>query len=160
MERYLYARLSAVEHEGVITRYLVLTDLTEWQRAEEALQKQAVFVQHFIDEFPHPFYALDSAGVFIECNDAFAAMVGRSRMEVLGATVDEVIPAEDLTAFVATDAEVLDHPGERVYCTTLSVAGGGRERFLVRKSSLRVGADGVPALVGVIIDHAAIIPTS
>ena len=160
MERYLYARLSAVEHEGEITRYLVLTDLTEWQRAEEALQKQAVFVQHFIDEFPHPFYALDSAGVFIECNDAFAAMVGRSRMEVLGATVDEVIPAEDRTAFVATDAEVLEHPGERVYCTTLSVAGRGRERFLVRKSSLRVGVDGVPALVGVIIDHAAIIPTS
>lgn len=159
-ERYLYARLSAVEHEGEITRYLVLTDLTGWQRAEEALRKQAVFVQHFIDEFPHPFYALDGAGVFVECNDAFAAMVGRDRTDVLGATVDEVISEEDRTAFVATDAEVLEHPGERAYSATLSVAGRGRTRFLVRKSSLRVGADGVPLLVGVIIDHSALIPGS
>lgn len=152
-ERYLYARLSAVEHEGEITRYLVLTDLTECQRAEAALLKQAVFVQHFIDEFPHPFYALDGAGVFVECNDAFAAMVGRRRTEVLGATVDEVISEEDHAAFVATDAEVLEHPGERVYCTTLSVVGRGRARFLVRKSSLHVGEGGAPVVVGVIIDR-------
>ncbi len=151
--RYIYARLSAVEHEGEITRYLVLTDLTGWQRAEEALQKQAIFVRHFIDEFPHPFYALDGAGVFIECNDAFASMAGRERTEVLGATVDEVISEEDHAAFVATDDEVLERPGERVYCTTLSVAGGERSRFLVRKSSLRVGEDGTPVLVGVLIDR-------
>ncbi|MEN6341384.1 MAG: PAS domain S-box protein [Methanospirillum sp.] len=156
--RYIYARLSAVEHEGEITRYVVLTDLTGWQRAEEAMQKQAIFVRHFIDEFPHPFYALDRAGVFVECNDAFAAMAGKDRTEVLGATVDEVVPEEDHEAFVATDDEVLEHPGERVYCTTLSVAGAGRARFLVRKSSLRVGPDGPLVLVGVIIDHASLIP--
>lgn len=152
-ERYLYARLSAVEHEGEITRYLVLTDITEGQRAEMALQKQAVFVQHFLDEFPHPFYALDAAGVFVECNDAFAAMVGRRREEVLGATVNEVVPEEDRAAFVATDAEVLERPGERVYCTTLAVAGGARSRFLVRKSSLRIGEEGRPVVVGVLIGH-------
>jgi PAS domain S-box-containing protein len=152
-ERYLYARLSTVEHEGEITRYLVLTDLTECQRAEEALQKQAAFVRHFIDEFPHPFYALDAAGVFVECNDVFATMVGRSRTEVLGMTVDEVVPEEDRGAFVATDDEVLERPGERIYCTTLSVAGQGRTRFLVRKSSLRVGPDGLRILVGVLIDR-------
>ena len=152
-ERCLFARLSAVEHEGEITRYVVLTDLTGWERAEAALRKQAVFVQHFVDEFPHPFYALDGAGVFVECNDAFAGLVGQDRAGVLGATVDEVLPAEDRAAFTATDAEVLEHPGERVYCTTLSVAGRGRERFLVRKSSLRIGDDGLPVLVGVIIDR-------
>ena len=110
-------------------------------------------MRHFIDEFPHPFYALDSDGIFVECNDAFASMVGRCRTEVLGATVDEVISEEDHAAFVATDAEVLERPGERVYCTTLSAAGRGRSRFLVRKSSLRVGDEGLPVLVGVIIDR-------
>src|SRR5690606_21983729 len=99
-ERYLYARLSAVEHNEVITRYLVLTDLTDWRRAEEALRNQAVFVQHYIDEFPHPVYARDGAGRFVDCNDAFAAMVGRSRSEVVGSTVEEVIPPEDRAAFV------------------------------------------------------------
>jgi PAS domain S-box-containing protein len=152
-DRYLYARLSAVEHEGEITRYLVLTDLTDCQQAEEALRKQAVFVQHFIDEFPHPFYALDPGGTFVECNDVFAVMVGRDRAEVLGATVDEVINEEDRPAFVATDDEVFEQPGERVYCTTLSVDGRGRTRFLVRKSSLRVGKDDFTVLVGVLIDR-------
>jgi PAS domain S-box-containing protein len=149
----VYARLSAVDHEGQITSYLVLTDLTGWQKAAEALQTQALFVRHFIDEFPHPFYALDGDGVFVECNDAFAVMVGQRRTEVLGATVDEVVPEEDYEAFVATDNEVLLRPGERVYCTTLSVAGRGRSRFLVRKSSLRVGDGGILVLVGVLIDR-------
>ncbi len=152
-ERYLYARLSAVEHNEVITRYLVLTDLTDWRRAEEALRNQAVFVQHYIDEFPHPVYARDGAGRFVDCNDAFAAMVGRSRSEVVGSTVEEVIPPEDRAAFVATDDEVLEGAGERFYCTTLAVAGRGRSQLLVRKSSLRIGEEGTPVLVGVIIDR-------
>jgi PAS domain S-box-containing protein len=152
-ERYLFARLSAVEHEGEITRYLVLTDLTAWQRAEEEVRQQAAFVHHFISEFPHPYYALDGNGVFVECNDAFAAMVGRERAAVLGASVEGVISAEDRAAFTATDAEVLLAGGERVYCTTLPVAGRERSRFLVRKSSLRAGEDGTPILVGVIIDR-------
>jgi PAS domain S-box-containing protein len=159
-ERYVYARLSAVEHEGQITRYLVLTDLTGWQKAAEALQTQALFVRHFIDEFPHPLYALDAEGVFVECNDAFAAMVGRTRAGVLGATVEDVIPPADRKAFIATDAEVFAHPGERIYCTTLSAAGRGRSHFLVRKSSLRVGEEGTPVLVGVIIDRPELFVTS
>ncbi|NLX49949.1 MAG: PAS domain S-box protein [Methanospirillum sp.] len=152
-ERYLYARLSAVEDDGEVTRYLVLTDISEEHRAEMALRKQAVFVQHFLDEFPHPFYTLDAAGVFVECNDAFAAMVGRGREDVVGATVDEVVPGEDREAFVVADAGVLERPGERVYCTTLTVAGEGRTRFLVRKSSLRIGDEGRPVVVGVLIGH-------
>lgn len=158
-ERYLYARLSAVEHEGEITRYLVLTEITGAKRAEMALRKQAVFMQHFLDAFPHPFYMLDGAGVFVECNDAFAAMAGRRREEVVGATVDEVVPEEDRAAFVATDAEVLEHPGERVYGTTLAVAGVGRARFLVRKSSLRIGDTGRPVVVGVLIGNPGTCPT-
>lgn len=152
-ERYLYARLSAVEHEGEITRYLILTDITEEQRAEMALRKQALFVQHFLDEFPHPFYMLDVDGIFVECNDAFAAMAGRRREEILGATVNEMVPEEDRAAFVATDAEVLERSGERVYCTTLAFGGGARSRFLVRKSSLRVGDEGRPVVVGVLIGN-------
>jgi PAS domain S-box-containing protein len=152
-ERCLFARLSAVEHEGEITRYLVLTDLTGWQRAEDALRTQAGFVGHVIHEFPHPVYALDAAGVFVECNHAFAAMVGRDRSEVIGSAVGDVVPPGDREAFVAADAEVLARPGERVYCTTLSVAGKGPSRVLVRKVSLRSGADGAPTLVGVILDR-------
>ena len=153
VERYLFARLSAVEHEGEITRYLVLTEITGAQRAEMALRKQAIFVKHFLDAFPHPFYMVDGAGVFVECNDAFAAMVGQRRDGVLGATVNAVVPEEDRAAFVATDADVLEHPGERIYCTTLSVAGVGRTRFLVRKASLRIGDDGRLVVVGVLIGN-------
>ena len=63
------------------------------------------------------------------------------------------LPPEDRAAFVATDDEVLEGAGERFYCTTLVVARRGRSQLLVRKSSLRIGEEGTPVLVGVIIDH-------
>jgi PAS domain S-box-containing protein len=149
-ERHLYVRLSAVEAEGGITRYLVLTDLTGWHRAEEEVRRQSLFVRHFLDEFPHPFYALDRDGRFVECNLAFAEMAGRGRAAILGAGVGEVVPAQDLPAFVAADDAVLAGDGERVYCTTLAMSGCP-VRYLVRKSSLRLGEEGRPVVVGVLI---------
>jgi PAS domain S-box-containing protein len=151
-ERHLYVRLSAVEAEGGITRYLVLTDLTGWHRAEEEVRRQSLFVRHFLDEFPHPFYALDRDGRFVECNHAFAGMAGRERAAILGAGVDEVVPAQDRPAFVAADDAVLGGEGERVYCTTLAM-NGEPVRYLVRKSSLRLGEEGRPVVVGVLIDR-------
>lgn len=150
-DRYLLARFTVVESEGRMTKYIVLTDLTEGRLAEEELKKQSIFVRHFMNEFPHPIYAIDRDGIFVECNTAFTEFVGRERDEVLGATVADLVPTDDVAAFTAADEEIFERIGERIYCTTL---GSGREarHVLFRKMILRVGEEGVLVLVGVIID--------
>lgn len=150
-DRYLLARFTMVESEGRPTKYIVLTDLTEGRLAEEEMKKQSIFVRQLMNEFPHPIYALDRSGVFVECNTAFAAMVDRDRTEILGATVPDLIPTEDIAAFTAADEEVFEQIGERIYCTTLN-SSSGPHHVLFRKMILRVGEEGVLVLVGVIID--------
>lgn len=151
MDRYLRARFTVVRSEGRLNKYIVLTDETEARIAEEELQKQSLFVRHFMNEFSHPIYAIDRDGVFVECNQAFAAMFERERGAVIGLGVADLVPPEEMTAFVATDHDVFDRAGESLYCTTLGSRGGPRQ-VLVRKMVLRAGAEGAPILVGVIID--------
>lgn len=151
MDRYLRARFTVIRSEGRLNKYIVLTDETEARIAEEELQKQSLFVRHFMNEFSHPIYAIDRDGVFVECNQAFAAMFERERGAVIGLGVADLVPPEEMTAFVATDHDVFDRAGESLYCTTLGSRGGPRQ-VLVRKMVLRAGAEGAPILVGVIID--------
>ena len=151
MDRYLRARFTVVRSEGRLNKYIVLTDETEARIAEEELQKQSLFVRHFMNEFSHPIYAIDRDGVFVECNQAFAAMFERERGAVIGLGVADLVPPEEMTAFVATDHDVFERAGESLYCTTLGSRGSPRQ-VLVRKMVLRAGAEGAPILVGVIID--------
>ena len=150
-DRYLRARFTVVRSEGRLNKYIMLTDETEARMAEEELQKQSLFVRHFMNEFPHPIYAIDRNGVFVECNQAFAAMVERERSAVIGFRVIDLVPSDEMTVFVATDHDVFDRAGESLYCTTLRSRGGARH-VLVRKMVLRAGAEGGLVLVGVIID--------
>lgn len=151
MDRYLRARFTVIRSEGRLNKYIVLTDETEARIAEEELQKQSLFVRHFMNEFSHPIYAIDRDGVFVECNQAFAAMFERERGAVIGLGVADLVPPEEMTAFVATDHDVFERAGESLYCTTLGSRGSPRQ-VLVRKMVLRAGAEGAPILVGVIID--------
>lgn len=151
-KRHLYVRLSAVETEGDITRYLVLTDLTGSHRTEREVRQQSSFIRRFLDEHPHPFWALGADGVFVECNSAFAALAGRERAAILGASVDEIVADEDRRAFLAADDDVLRGEGERLYCATFS-PGGVPNRYLVRKTRLRIGDEAGPVVVGMLLDH-------
>ncbi len=150
-DRYLRARFTVVTSEGRLNKYIVLTDETEARIAEEELQKQALFVRYFMNEFPHPLYAIGRDSVFVGCNRAFAEMFEKEQGEIPGQRVNDLVRPEYLAAFVATDEDVFDRTGESLYCTTLGSRDGSR-RVLVRKMALRTGSDGMPVLVGVILD--------
>jgi PAS domain S-box-containing protein len=157
-DRYLFARMSAIEHGNVVTRYVVVTDMTDARRAEEALHNQYAFLRYFLDEFPNPLYAIDQSGTFVEVNGAFTDAIGRDRSEVLGASVEEVIAPEYHEAFTATDRELFSNQGERIYCTTLALGDRAPYHVLVRKSTIRPSEAEAPILIGVLLSQPNLFP--
>lgn len=63
--RYIYNRITSVEHENSILRYIIITDITEWKHAQDALEDQLGFLQHMIDTFPSPLFYLDTHGRYL-----------------------------------------------------------------------------------------------
>lgn len=152
--RYLSARLSSIDHEGSHIAYIVLTDMTEWKEAEETLKRQYLFVHHFIDAFPRPIYCLDPGRRFLECNQAFEEMVGRSRAAIIGARTAEIFPAEDRAVYEQGDDLLFQEPSTSTYEATLKFADGSRHQVTIEKATLRSPEEGAPlTLVGNLIER-------
>ena len=75
--RYISCRLTSVRHEESTIWYLIITDMTEWKHAQDALENQLGFLQHMIDTFPNPLFYVDTQGRFLGCNSAFSRLTGK-----------------------------------------------------------------------------------
>ncbi|WP_440949339.1 PAS domain S-box protein [Methanosphaerula subterraneus] len=152
--RYLSARLSSIDHEGSHIAYIVLTDMTEWKEAEETLKRQYLFVHHFIDAFPRPIYCLDPGRRFLECNQAFEEMVGRSRAAIIGARTVDVFPAEDRAVYEQGDDLLFLEPSTCTYEATLQFADGSIRQVTIEKATLRSPEEGAPlTLIGNLLER-------
>jgi PAS domain S-box-containing protein len=149
--RYLSARLSTIDHEGSHIGYIVLTDITDWKEAEETLKRQNMFVHHFFEAFPRPIYCLDQGRRFIECNQAFEEMVGRSRAAIIGAGAADVFPVEDLKVYTQGDDRLFSEPSTSTYEATLQFADGSRRQVAIEKATLRTTEEGAPLNLVVIL---------
>lgn len=89
------------------------------QRVNE-LERHAAAESAIARSMPDGFFVLDHAGCFVDCNDAFAQMVGRERGELLGRAIDEL--------------ELDLAPG--------AVEGGGYDAFTQRMTSAYRRRDG------------------
>lgn len=105
--------------------------MTEWKEAEETLKRQYLFVHHFIDAFPRPIYCLDPGRRFLECNQAFEEMVGRSRAAIIGARTVDVFPAEDRAVYEQGDDLLFLEPSTCTYEATLQFAEEGGPLTLI-----------------------------
>jgi PAS domain S-box-containing protein len=153
-QRFLSARLSSINHEGSHIAYIVLTDMTEWKEAEETLKRQYLFVHHFIDAFPRPIYCLDPDRRFLECNQAFEEMIGRSRAAIIGARTADVFPAEDRAVYEQGDDHLFLEPSTSTYEATLQFPDGSRRQMTIEKATLRSPEEGAPlTLIGNLIER-------
>ena len=86
------------DEQGNPTYFLaMIEDITERKRSEEALRNLLDFRQTLIDAIPNPVFYKDVEGNYIGCNEAFAALVGLPKEEVVGKSVHEVVPKEVAT---------------------------------------------------------------
>lgn len=109
------------------------------------------FLIHLVDALPNPVFVKDDGHRIVCFNEAFCAMLGRSRGELLGKRDVDLVPAEEARVYCERDDQVFRTglPDENE--EALTDAAGVRHWILTRKSLFRL-ASGRAYLVGVISD--------
>lgn len=109
------------------------------------------FLDRVINTMPDPFYVKDPAGRFTMVNDAFCALAGLARRDILSRTAATIFPGRAGAASIKKDAMVMACGSEDVSEEAAFDADGSHRTFMTRKS-LYVDGRGGRYVVGSIRD--------
>jgi PAS domain S-box-containing protein len=153
IRRFISCRLTSLRHEESTIRYLIITDMTEWKHAQDALENQLGFLQHMIDTFPNPLFYVDQQGRYLGCNSAFSRLTGKKMDELAGKTDAEISGPWPADLFRKGNATLLEHTDIIVSSGEFRHPGGLSSTITIQKSTM-VTADGVVAgVVGIILSQ-------
>jgi len=158
------------EHEKADTWIWTYEDVTAQREAEEKLQQshlelerrvgertrelsqQLHFMRQLIEAIPGPVFYKSREGCYLGCNQAFLGMIGKSRSEVVGATVHDLAPRELADRDQAADQELLERGGSQVYEAKILHADGTCRDVIFHKATYGDADEPGSGLVGVILD--------
>ncbi len=104
-----------------------------------------------VDAVTNPIFVKDEQHRLVVVNDAFGALLGRPRAELVGRTDFDFVPAEEARIFQAKDKVVLQTGVPDENEESLTNAAGVRHWIVTRKSLITT-PDGGRYIVGVITD--------
>ena len=99
-----------------------------------------------------PIFWKNAQGVYLGCNTAFGAFIGRSKDEIIGKTVYEIAPKELADIYYKKDEELFTKPGVQVYETSIMPADGVRRDVIFNKAMFFSEDGSIGGLVGTILD--------
>jgi len=106
---------------------------------------------HIVDAITNPLFVKDEQHHLVVVNDAFCALLGRPRAELIGRTDFDFVPAEQARLFQAKDKMVLQTGSPDENEEPLTNAAGKQHWILTRKSLIKT-PDGKRYVIGVITD--------
>src|SRR5690606_34263396 len=107
-------------------------------------------VVQILNAVADPLFVKDDQHRWLAVNDAFAALMGRDRAELLGKSDFDFFPKEEAQVFWAKDEEVFRSGATNLNQESFTNASG--TQFIETKKSLVSTADGRRVLVGTIRD--------
>ena len=133
-----------------------LSDITERTHAEMALLNQMDFLETLIDIIPTPFFYKNKDGVYLGCNEQYAATVlGLPKEEIIGRTIlaqTEIIPSDLAQRYHAIDMDLIHAPGFRFYEEDRRCADGTTRSFVFNKATFTNAQGQVSGMVGIMMD--------
>jgi PAS domain S-box-containing protein len=97
----------------------------------------APWFQSLLDALPFPFFYKDAQGRFLGCNQAFEAVQERSRQDLVGKTVFDLLPADEARGLAETERELMGTGGALSFQATVTKPGLGRRILRVSKAAFR-----------------------
>lgn len=131
--RYLLANYYPLKRRdgSVLGVNVVVQDITERKRTEDALQRSHAFIRQIIDTDPNFIFVKDSDGRFTLVNQAVAECYGTTVEELVGKTDrDFNVNAEEVTHFQQNDREVIDGIRELFIPEEVITDASGNRRWL------------------------------
>ncbi|WP_243371941.1 PAS domain-containing sensor histidine kinase [Geotalea sp. SG265] len=136
----------------VIAGIEMVRDITKRKQAEAALESQANLLQRLIDTIPSPIFYKDAKGVFLGCNEAFTRCSGIVKMDVIGKTAAQILPAELAAAQQCMEQQLLAEPGVQAIETTIPCADSGPRQVILNNATFTDADGNVAGMVGIVID--------
>ncbi len=151
--RFISNRITSVERGENLTGYTVITDMTEWKHAQDALENQLGFLQHMINTFPNALFYIDTKERYLGCNSAFMRIIGKTFEEIAGKTDTEVFDPDQADFFGKHNEDLLSHPGVISYSGQFRRNDNSVSRMTVQKSSLVTKEGVIAGLVSIILSE-------
>jgi len=117
----------------------------------ESLCESNMFLNNILNAAGDPFFVKDEESKFVFVNDALCTMLGIARENILGKTLGESLPEDQMKHFLKIDKLVLES-GEENQCEELLTGKDGKIRTIVTKKTRYVNEHGKKLLIGVIHD--------
>ena len=152
--RFIYSRVTSIEHGRAMIRYIVITDMTEWKNAQQALLDQLGFLQHLVNTFPNPLYYIDTENRFLGCNSAFSGIIGKPRDEITGLKAWDQIDKNLAGFFRKYDEDLIKKPGLVTYDGNVMYRDGSVHAVVIQKSTFTLTNGTLAGVIGLVLsDH-------
>ena len=152
--RYISFEASPIldaRHE-IVAAVETLQDITHRKLAHEAMNSHNLFLQEILDAIPSPVFYKDTQGVYIGCNKAFLAFMGRTHEEMIGKTVFDVLTEEQAAENDAQDRRIISNQGGASYESYIRRHDGVNRLVLQTKATFSRPDGSVGGVVGAFVD--------
>lgn len=140
---------SIVVNDRAIT-YCVWRDISERKQAQNIINNERLRLRSILDKVQEPIFVKDNEHRLVLANQAFYEIFAMNESQVLGSTLAEEVPENEMKAFLAVDRQVLDTgiSDQREETLTLS----GLTRTVITRKTRFIDEFGNGFLVGSISD--------
>jgi two-component system, sensor histidine kinase and response regulator len=136
-ERHIDATASLTQHADRDIYIVSFKDITEQKTAAQEKERQQELLRALIDSIPDIISYRDPKGVFLGCNEAFAALRGPSAADVLGHTPEELFSPYRAHVIRTRDEEVLQSQHRAVVEEIVTYPDGTEALLETVRSPLR-----------------------
>jgi len=105
-------RIETQGHETGQRLLLILSDISEQVRAEEALQERERFLTSILETTQDGFWVIDAGGRLTDVNEAYCRMTGYTKEEIEGLRIGDLDALEDVTVTEERIARIIDNGSE------------------------------------------------
>ena len=152
--RYIFFEAAPIlnRRQEIVASVETLQDITQRKLAQEAMDSHNLFLQEILDAIPNPVFYKDTVGVYIGCNKAFQAFLGRDPRELIGKTVFDVLPEEQAAENDAQDRRIISEQGNCSYESYARRWDGVNRLVLQTKATFSRPDGSVGGVVGTFVD--------
>jgi PAS domain S-box-containing protein len=142
---------AAISVEDEPCMLVIISDVTDRKRAEEALRASEARFQSFMSHIPAVAYMMDASDRYLYINKTYEDAFDLKGSDVVGKTVEEIWPAATAAAFRKTDQQILAS-NEGIELIEVVPQKGGPREFLTFKFPVPDARGASNVLGGVSID--------
>ncbi len=127
-------------------------DITQRKRSEILIHEHLKFLQQILDTIPTPVFYKNFNNRYEGCNAAFEALIGKSRDQIIGHTLGQLVDKRVAEKHERQDRELFKSSGATAYQARITGADSIKRDVIIYKATYAKPDESHAGLVGVVHD--------